>query len=218
MKKRTIHLICLTLACCMIGMVLAGCGPSKAENDETTKASENQTVSENSTEDSSASVPESSTEAAPTESVPEITSQESQAFVYIGTSVSQFKEYPVRIDGDVTAEKLIAAMADLTGWNLDLADAVFSGKGGMTVSFAPDCALVTGPPLNQKEEFTVYDNYGLAQMILDSIQETLRRNFVLEAGDPSSLDIWYNIDDQPINIEGSVVDMYLPWDEQNIFG
>lgn len=36
-------------------------------------------------------------------------------------------------DGELTPEKLIQGIADLTGWNLTLAEAVISGKGGMNV-------------------------------------------------------------------------------------
>lgn len=42
--------------------------------------------------------------------------------------------------GEVTPENLIAAMGELTGWDLTLSedDPVTTGKGGMTVSFAPE--------------------------------------------------------------------------------
>lgn len=44
------------------------------------------------------------------------------------------------------AEAMVAGMAELTGWNLDLADEITSGPGGMTVSFADTCSIFTGPP------------------------------------------------------------------------
>ena len=203
MKKITFKLLCLTLTCCMICLMFAGCGQAKPETgdqpdaQDATQGITDDTASDNTTDEQA---------------------QGENTSLYIGTSKGGFKEYPVQLDGEVTAEKLIAAMADLTGWNLDLSDEVFSGKGGMTVSFAPECALVTGPPETQKEEFVVYDNCGLVQMILDSIQETLRKNFVAEPGDPTSLDIWYCIDEQPIEVEGQVIATDKPWDEQNIFG
>ena len=94
--------------------------------------------------------------------------------------------------GLVPAEAMIAGMAELTGWNLDLADEITSGPGGMTVSFADTCSIFTGPPDPQKEEFHVYDAGELAATILDSIQHTLQYNFVdPEKGEPSSLDIYY---------------------------
>ena len=135
--------------------------------------------------------------------------------VYIGTIPTGFKPYEVPVE-DVTGENLIAAIADLTGWNLSV-DGVYSGKGGVTVSFTPECALVTGPPEEQKEEFYVYDNYSLARMILDSIQETLRRNFVLEPGDPESLDIWYCIGDKPVVIEDTTIPIDEPYAGTKIF-
>lgn len=57
--------------------------------------------------------------------------------------------------GEVTPENLIAAMGELTGWDLTLSedDPVTTGKGGMTVSFAPESAIFTGPPEEQKDEF-----------------------------------------------------------------
>lgn len=64
--------------------------------------------------------------------------------------------------GLVPAEAMIAGMAELTGWNLDLADEITSGPGGMTVSFADTCSIFTGPPTPQKEEFHVYDAGELA--------------------------------------------------------
>ena len=177
MKKTALKLLCLTLTCCMLCFLFVGCGQAK-------KGLDDQPEAQDDTQEMTDDAADGQT-------------QDAKNSVYIGTSKGGFKEYPVQIDGEVTAEKLIAAMADLTGWNLDLSDEVFSGKGGMTVSFAPECALVTGPPETQKEEFVVYDNCGLAQTILDSIQETLRKNFVAEPGDPTSLDIWYCIDEQP---------------------
>lgn len=141
-----------------------------------------------------------------------------QRYIYIGSYNGGFKEFPVSIDGEVTPEKIISEIAELTGWNLELADNVFSGKGGMAVCFSKACSLLTGPPMNQKEEFTVYDNFGLAQLILDSVQESLRRNFVQVPGNAENLDIWYSIEDTPIEIEGTLISMEKPWSEQELFG
>ena len=62
----------------------------------------------------------------------------------------------------------------LTGWSLDLAEPIFSGKGGITVSFADTSALFVGPPEEQREEFRVYDALQLDQTILDSLKKTLQ--------------------------------------------
>ena len=114
--------------------------------------------------------------------------------------------------GLVPAEAMIAGMAELTGWNLDLADEITSGPGGMTVSFADTCSIFTGPPDPQKEEFHVYDAGELAATILDSIQHTLQYNFVdPEKGEPSSLDIYYcDAAGESITIPG--LDVTIPMD------
>lgn len=116
---------------------------------------------------------------------------EQTATLYIGTKAGGFAEYPMTYEGELTAEKLIQGIADLTGWDLTLAEPVVSGKGGMSVCLSSESALFTGPPDPQKEEFHMYDAGQLAETILDSIQKTLQKGFVLEPGDPDTLDIWY---------------------------
>ena len=103
--------------------------------------------------------------------------------------------------GDLTAEKLIQSIADLTGWDLTLAEDVISGKGGMSVCLSSESALFTGPPDPQKEEFYMYDVGQLAETILDSIQKTLQEGLALEGGNPDTLDIWYyTAGDQPLKL------------------
>ena len=114
-----------------------------------------------------------------------------EATLYIGME-GRFREYPLSYSGELTPEKLIAGIAERTGWNLDLADEVTDGKGGMSVCFSERSALFVGPPEPQREEFSVYSADELAAMILDSIQRTLQYNFVNPAlGDPSALPIYY---------------------------
>lgn len=113
------------------------------------------------------------------------------AMVYIGTKADGFTDYPMVYDGELTPEKLIQGIADLTGWDLTLAEPVTSGKDGMSVCLSDGSALFTGPPDPQREAFLVYDAEQLAEMILDSIQKTLQEGFTLEGGDSSELDIWY---------------------------
>ena len=123
------------------------------------------------------------------------------AMVYIGTKADGFTDYPIVYDGELTPEKLIQGIADLTGWNLNLADEITSGKGGMSVCLSDESALFTGPPDPQKEPFFVYDVEQLAEMALDSIQKTLQMGFTGEGGDPDALDIWYCMEDgQPLEI------------------
>lgn len=116
---------------------------------------------------------------------------EQTATLYIGTRARGFAEYPMTYEGELTPEMLIQGIADLTGWNLTLAEPVTSGKGGMSVCLSSESSLFTGPPDPQREEFHMYDVGQLAETILDSIQKTLQKGFVLEPGDPDMLDIWY---------------------------
>ena len=127
------------------------------------------------------------------------------AVLYIGSG-SNFKEYPFPYEGkdssDLTPELLIRGISDLTGWDLSLADAVTTGKGGMTVSFAKTSSLFAGPPDPQKEEFFVFDAEDLAHTILDSVQKTLQRNFTGEGGNPDALDIYYCTEnDEPLVLD-----------------
>lgn len=123
------------------------------------------------------------------------------ATLYIGTRAGGFAEYPMAYEGELTPEKLIQGIADLTGWNLDLAEPVISGKGGMSVCLSGESALFSGPPDPQKDEFHMYDAEQLAETILDSIQKTLQKGFVLEPGNPDELDIWYYIEgEKPLEL------------------
>lgn len=117
--------------------------------------------------------------------------------LYIGTG-DQFQQYQetyqgaLNDQGMVPPEGVVAAMAELTGWNLDLAGEITTGKGGITVTFAETCALFSGPPEVQKDEFHVYDSYQLDQTILDSVKKTLQNWAVVPGlGDPDSVDIYY---------------------------
>lgn len=117
--------------------------------------------------------------------------------LYIGTG-DQFQQYQetyqgaLNDQGMVPPEGVVAEMAELTGWNLDLAGDITTGKGGITVTFGENCALFSGPPQVQKDEFHVYDSYQLDQTILDSVKKTLQNWAVVPGlGDPDSVDIYY---------------------------
>lgn len=126
---------------------------------------------------------------------------EQTATLYIGTKAGGFTEYPMTYEGELTPELLIQGIADLTGWDLTLAEPVISGKGGMSVCLSNESSLFTGPPDPQKDEFHMYDAEQLAETILDSIQKTLQKGFVLEPGDPDALDIWYYMEgEQPLEL------------------
>lgn len=113
------------------------------------------------------------------------------ATLYIGMD-GQFQEYPLETGEEITPRLLVEEIAKLTGWNLDLADEIASGKGGMTVLFGETSALFAGPPDPQKEEFHVFDSFQLDRTILDSIQKTLQTWAVVPGlGDPDSVDIYF---------------------------
>lgn len=85
-------------------------------------------------------------------------------------------------EGTLTPEILIAGIADLTDWDMTLAEDVITGRGGMSVCFADSSALFTGPPDPQNEEFFMFSVDQLAQTILDSTQKTLQMGFTGEGG------------------------------------
>lgn len=68
--------------------------------------------------------------------------------IYVGTD-GEYAEFPVEYTGErletgqVPVTEVLSAMAKITGWNLDLADQIYSGKGGITVTFADTCTLLT---------------------------------------------------------------------------
>ena len=180
MKKLTIF---LSILFCV---VLAGCdapaGPSDSAPAESTAAP---------------ATPAASAAAAPTASP----TDEQTATLYIGTKAAGFAEYPMAYEGELTAELLIQGIADLTGWDLTLAEPVISGKGGMSVCLSSKSALFAGPPDPQKDEFHMYSWEQLAETILDSIQKTLQMGFTGEGGSPDALDIWYYMEgEQPLNL------------------
>lgn len=142
----------------------------------------------------SASQMNESTESAPQpdESMESVSQAEGQtATLYIGTMANGFTEYPMTYEGALTPDALIQGIADLTGWNLTLAEPVISGKGGMSVCLSNESALFTGPPEPQNENFFMFSQENLAETLLDSIQKTLQMGFTGEGGNPDLLDIWY---------------------------
>ncbi len=99
------------------------------------------------------------------------------ASIYIGSNGS-FRAYPYAGGDIVTPESLIAAMADLTGWNLDLAESVTGeNENSLTVCFARSCSLFTSTASAEKEAFPIYSKDQLYRQILDSICYTLQVNF-----------------------------------------
>lgn len=133
---------------------------------------------------------------------------QSEATLYIGTQAAGFTEYSFSYEGVLTPELLIQGIADLTEWNLTLAEPVTTGKGGMSVCLSGESSLFTGPPDPQKEEFHMYDAEQLAETILDSIQKTLQMGFTGEGGNPDALDIYYYMEGElPLELP----DLGLSW-------
>ena len=122
---------------------------------------------------------------------PASTEGEQTAALYIGTKAGGFTKYPMTYEGELTPEMLIQGISDLTGWNLTLAEDVTKDKDGIGVCLSNESSLFTGPPDPQKEEFYVYGAEELAEIILDSIQETLQKSVVSESDDSDLPDIRY---------------------------
>lgn len=114
-----------------------------------------------------------------------------KAILYISTKDNGFTKYPMTYEGTLTPEILIAGIADLTNWDMTLAEDVITGKGGMNGCFADSSALFIGLPDPQNEEFFMFSAEQLSQTILDSTQKTLQMGFTGEGGDPDALDIYY---------------------------
>lgn len=181
-KRKTLGVL---LCACAAALLLAGCGGTGQP-------------------DASQPTPPVSTDT-PALSTPEATEPPTQgqtAVLYIGTKAGGFAEYPLDYEGELTPEVLIQGIADLTGWDLTLAEEVTSGKGGMSVCLADTSSLFVGPPDPQKDEFHMFSAEQLAETILDSIQKTLQEGFTVSGlGDPDALDIWYYMEgEKPLEL------------------
>ena len=185
--------ILFALALCV---ALAGCNqPTPPQGGEPSQAPSNSVTTPSVEEPANPTPPaDESTDPTPAEG-------EQTATLYIGTKAGGFAEYPMTYEGELTAEKLIQGIADLTGWDLTLAEDVISGKGGMSVCLSSESSFFIGPPDPQREEFHMYDVGQLAETILDSIQKTLQEGFTGEGGNPDALDIWYYMEgNQPLEL------------------
>lgn len=192
MKRKMLAWLGIVLCVSVTVSLLSGCSPKEPETTQTPPPSASTDSPTNSPAE-----PEQSAQA------PEVTPDEGQtATLYVGTKATGFAEYPLTYEGELTPEILIQGIADLTGWDLTLAEEVTSGKGGMSVCLANTSSLFVGPPDPQKDEFHMYDAEQLAETILDSIQKTLQEGFTVSGlGDPDTLDIWYYAeDDQPLEL------------------
>lgn len=192
-------------------LLLSGCGQQSGTG--TSSQASGGTSATSSQEEESASQTESQTESSdPTPSWEEAEETGQTALLYIGTE-DNFQQVEVPYSGTLTPAFLVDAIAQETGWNLDLADEITQGKGGMTVDFASTSALVVGPPETQKEAYFVQDQGQLTETILDSIAYTFQQNFVdPQLGDPSSLDVYFSLNGGDIEINGTTLDYTQPYE------
>lgn len=182
----------LALACAMtLALTACSSGNTSQSNGSATQPPPSSSSVSSSRPDPAGSG-DSSSEPADSEGTSSSRPGENQsAVLYIGMN-GRFQEYPLELEGEITPGDLVAGISQLTGWNLDLADEITSGKGGMTVMFAETSALFQGPPDPQKDEFHVFDAGQLSQTILDSIQKTLQNWVVVSGlGDPASVDVYF---------------------------
>lgn len=172
----------------MLCMILTGCQMPDTLKDNAETKTEAEAEGDVS---ASEETPSAGTAPAENFSEPDTSADEKKAVLYIGTQAGGFGEYPFSYEKDLTPELLIQGIADLTGWNLSLAETVTMGKGGMSVCLSNESSLFTGPPDPQNEAFHMYDSWQLSETVLDSIQKTLQMGFTGEGGDPDALDIYY---------------------------
>ena len=114
--------------------------------------------------------------------------------IYVGTD-GEYAEFPVEYTGErletgqVPVTEVLSAMAKITGWNLDLADQIYSGKGGITVTFADTCTLLTA---DVSEEGDQAETAQRDQLVLDSVKKTLQCWAVdPDLGDPDAVAVWF---------------------------
>jgi hypothetical protein len=191
----------LVLVCLLA--VLSGCQAQSTESAETV-AEDTQPLETPETvevvEDTRPIEPAETTETAVTEDTQPAEDAEaaSSGSLYIFLGGEDYTVYPYQ--GESTPDALVAGIAELTGWNLSLADDITDGKGGMTVSFAADACLFTGPPQTQQEAFYVADAYQLTFAVLDSVQKTLQA--WASPVNPDSVDVYFcQAGDLPLTLE-----------------
>lgn len=221
MMRKTVLLLGLGLMLCMI---LTGCqsaapgetSATEPESGSSAPADISKDMPPETSSDMSSDTPsDTSSDTLPAEgdtagnqNEPEIPAGGQTATLYIGTRSAGFAEYPLSYEGALTPELLIQGIADLTGWDLSLAEPVITGRGGMSVCLSGESSLFTGPPDPQNEDFHMYDGSQLAETILDSIQKTLQMGFTGEGGNPDALDIYYYMEgEQPLELP----DLGLSW-------
>lgn len=210
MKKRVIYIILAGIL--VISLTSCGGDQEETKGEVSVTPITTEAVTENTAAPVVTETPVAENVTPKEASTPKAKEKEETVTLSIGME-GMVKEYKYNISGELTAEKLIAGIADTTGWNLDLADEVTSRKGGMTVCFAKTSSIFTGPPKPQKDEFIVYDEEELIMTILESIKQTLQNNFVdEELGEASSLDIYF-CGEGDTELDFGDISKYVPIDE-----
>ena len=215
-KKHLTSIVCAVLA---LSLMLVGCGGQNPP--ETTKATEPMTeVSSEPTPETTQPPTPETTEPSEATEPPTETEKQTEAVIYIGSKHQGYTTVNVVLNGELTPEALINAISEETNWVLTLASPVSIGKGGMTVDLSSAGALVNGPGYPQKDEYSVFDSTSLAIVIMDSIQETLKQNFVTEDGNPDQLDVYFCLDGGDMDLPNA--DIFFPctevWDSDNCMG
>ena len=75
------------------------------------------------------------------------------------------------------ADTLLAIIAELTGWNLTLAQPVSVSPGSLTIAFAKESSSYTGAVDSSKADFAITDRQQLVTTILDSIVANMNRAY-----------------------------------------
>lgn len=226
MNKKLMAAICCFSLCVASLSLAAGCSSQQKETGKETKAAQEiQSTETAAKQDDETKAAGTQTENEQTETMPEEQKTEGQPagtaaetqgtadvrqdlMLYITLGGEDFQTYPY--NGEGTPTSLIQGIADLTGWNLTLADEIYSGKGGISVAFSTESSIFTGPPENQADEFHVFDSEQMTYAILDSVQKTLQ-NYASSVN-PDSVDIWYSMGDgQPLTIDS--LGVILPIDQ-----
>ena len=197
----------------IMAMALAGCETIAKDTGNTCRVNGTPGVSEDMTqkpkekitEDSSLDVQEDITE----EKI------QDQSVIYIGMD-EKFSEYtfPYNFEtfgdnetADLYLESLVDEMGTLTGWDLDCDISIYKT---VSVAFADESTLFVGPPMEQKEEFHMFDAESLVQTVLDSVKKTIQMN--LGAENTDLVEVYFSTESYEELVFPNI-NMYVPLEE-----
>ena len=139
----------------------------------------------------------------PESSVPETDTPDGTSDLSLLITVNGTDFATVSYEGEspATAEALIGAISQETGWNLDLDGQVTTEGSSITVTLADTSCLFQGPPEEQNASYYVYDSVQMAAAALGSIQKTLQA--WANPDDPDKADIYFCAGgNQPLELNG----------------